>query len=703
MTLDGDIKYLKGVGEKRAQLLNKELNITTIKDLLYYFPFRYIDRSRIFSISEITDDTATLVQIRVRIDGFKLIGERPKQRFVAEVSDPTGRAELVWFKGINWIQKSLKQGDYVIAFGRATIFNGRVNIVHPEIESPFKTDDKSINSSAQGVYSTTERLNDNGLGTKAIYKLICSMWPQVEPLIEETLPDWLIQKTGIAPLKEALYDIHFPRSQKALEQARVRLKFEELLGIQLHILSLRNHRTNTYKGYRFSKIGAAFNDFYTHRLPFALTEAQKRVIREIREDMGSGRQMNRLLQGDVGSGKTMVALMTMLIAIDNGFQCSLMAPTEILATQHYNSIREQLGDVNVRVALLTGSTKTKERQDILQRLADGQIDILIGTHALIEEAVQYKNLGYVVIDEQHRFGVEQRSRLWRKGSEQLPHILVMTATPIPRTLAMTLYGDLSVSIIDELPPGRKPVKTLHFTESLRLKVNGFLRREIDAGRQVYIVYPLILGSEKLDYQSLQEGAESLADVFPPPKYVTSIVHGKMKPAEKDYGMRLFVEGKSNMMIATSVIEVGVNVPNATVMVIESAERFGLAQLHQLRGRVGRGAEQSYCILMTKEGISADSRKRIEAMTRTTDGFEIAELDLKLRGPGDLAGTQQSGLAFDLKIASLAKDGALLERARTVAERILELDPELSHPQNSKLRILKKNFASAQGVDFSMIS
>ena len=703
MILDGDIKFLKGVGEKRAQLLSKELNINTIRDLLYYFPFRYIDRSRIFPISEICEDTATLVQIRVKIDGFKLIGERAKRRFVAEVSDPSGRAELVWFKGINWIQKSLKQGDYVIAFGRATFFNGKLNIVHPEIESPFKTSDNSVNSSVQGVYSTTERLNDNGLGTKAIFKLMSSMWPQIEPLIEETLPDWLIRKTGIVSLKEALYDIHFPRSQKALEQARVRLKFEELLGIQLHILSLRNHRTKVYRGYRFSKIGAAFNDFYTHRLPFALTEAQKRVIREIREDMGSGRQMNRLLQGDVGSGKTMVALMTMLIAIDNGFQCSLMAPTEILATQHYNSIREQLGDVNVRIALLTGSTKTKERQNILQRLAGGEIDILIGTHALIEEAVQYKNLGYVVIDEQHRFGVEQRSRLWAKGAEQLPHILVMTATPIPRTLAMTLYGDLSVSVIDELPPGRKPVRTLHFTESSRLKVNGFLRREIDAGRQVYVVFPLISGSEKLDYKNLEDGAESLADVFPPPKYVTSVVHGKMKPAEKDYGMRLFVEGKSNMMIATSVIEVGVNVPNATVMVIESAERFGLAQLHQLRGRVGRGAEQSYCILMTKEGISTDSRRRIEAMTRTTDGFEIAELDLKLRGPGDLAGTQQSGLAFDLKIASLAKDGALLERARAVAERILEHDPELSHSENVKLVLLKKRFASSQNLDFSMIS
>ena len=700
--LDNDVKFLTGVGERRALLLQKELGIRTLGDLLYYFPFRYIDRSRIWRIGEIADDSLTYIQLRARITGFQHVGSGPKKRFIAVVADGSGTAELVWFKGINWIEKRLEAGREYIIFGRPAFFNGALNLVHPEVESVLEQANR-FHAEVQGVYSTTEKLNNGQLGTKAIYTLMCNLWPQVDGRLRETLPDEVIREYGLVPLRDALYNIHFPTSQQALRDAELRLKFDELLGIQLNILQQRHARTSREDGFLFPTVGRLFNTFYNERLPFPLTGAQKRVIREIRQDTVTGHQMNRLLQGDVGSGKTLVALMSMLLACDNGFQACLMAPTEILASQHYASIVRMTEGIGLRVGLLTGSTKKKERAELSEGLLSGEIDILIGTHALIENGVRFCNLGFVVIDEQHRFGVEQRARLWSKNLQAAPHVLVMTATPIPRTLAMTLYGDLDVSVIDELPPGRKPIRTLHYRDAHRLQVFGFIRNEIKKGRQVYIVYPLIKESEKMDYKDLEDGYAGIVQAFPPPEYVTVVVHGKMKAADKDYGMNLFKQGVAHIMIATSVIEVGVDVPNASIMVIESAERFGLSQLHQLRGRVGRGGEQSYCILMSGDKLSSDSRKRLAAMVRTTDGFELAEMDLQLRGPGDLSGTLQSGLAFDLKIASLGKDGQILTLARDAAERVLADDPELAKPQNKLLCELAAKYVSKKETDFSMIS
>lgn len=698
--LDNDIQFLSGVGERRARLLRSELGIRTLGDLLYHFPFRYIDRSRIWRIGELRDDSLTYVQLQVRITGFRHVGAGAKKRFVATVVDATGTAELVWFKGIGWIEKRLEQGREYVVFGRPAFFGGVLSLVHPEVESVLDQKNR-FHSSVQGVYSTTEKLSNAQLGTKAIHTLMCNLWPQVDGRLRETLPDEVIREYGLVPLRDALYNIHFPTSQQALRDAELRLKFDELLGIQLNILQQRHARTSREDGFLFPTLGRLFNTFYNERLPFPLTGAQKRVIREIRQDTVTGHQMNRLLQGDVGSGKTLVALMSMLLACDNGFQACLMAPTEILASQHYASIVRMTEGIGLRVGLLTGSTKKKERAELSEGLLSGEIDILIGTHALIENGVRFCNLGFVVIDEQHRFGVEQRARLWSKNLQAAPHVLVMTATPIPRTLAMTLYGDLDVSVIDELPPGRKPVKTVHYRDSHRLRVFGFIRDEIKRGRQVYVVYPLIKESEKMDYKDLEDGYAGIVQAFPPPEYVTVVVHGKMKAADKEYGMDLFKRGVAHIMVATSVIEVGVDVPNASIIVIESAERFGLSQLHQLRGRVGRGAEQSYCILMSGDKLSAESRKRLGAMVQTTDGFRLAEMDLQLRGPGDLSGTLQSGLAFDLKIASLGRDGQILSLARSAAERILEQDPHLE--RNTMLKELSDKYNSAENADFSMIS
>ena len=698
--LDNDIQFLSGVGERRARLLRSELGIRTLGDLLYHFPFRYIDRSRIWRIGELRDDSLTYVQLQVRITGFRHVGAGAKKRFVATVADATGTAELVWFKGIGWIEKRLEQGREYVVFGRPAFFGGVLSLVHPEVESVLDQKNR-FHSSVQGVYSTTEKLSNAQLGTKAIHSLMCNLWPQVDGRLRETLPDEVIREYGLVPLRDALYNIHFPTSQQALRDAELRLKFDELLGIQLNILLQRHARTSREDGFLFPTVGRLFNTFYNERLPFPLTGAQKRVIREIRQDTVTGHQMNRLLQGDVGSGKTLVALMSMLLACDNGFQACLMAPTEILASQHYASIVRMTEGIGLRVGLLTGSTKKKERAELSEGLLSGEIDILIGTHALIENGVRFRNLGFVVIDEQHRFGVEQRARLWSKNLQAAPHVLVMTATPIPRTLAMTLYGDLDVSVIDELPPGRKPVKTVHYRDSHRLRVFGFIRDEIKRGRQVYVVYPLIKESEKMDYKDLEDGYAGIVQAFPPPEYVTVVVHGKMKAADKEYGMDLFKRGVAHIMVATSVIEVGVDVPNASIIVIESAERFGLSQLHQLRGRVGRGAEQSYCILMSGDKLSAASRKRLGAMVQTTDGFRLAEMDLQLRGPGDLSGTLQSGLAFDLKIASLGRDGQILSLARSAAERILEQDPHLE--RNTMLKELSDKYNSAENADFSMIS
>ena len=700
--LDNDIQFLSGVGERRARLLRSELGIRTLGDLLYHFPFRYIDRSRIWRIGELRDDSLTYVQLQVRITGFRHVGAGAKKRFVATVADATGTAELVWFKGIGWIEKRLEQGREYVVFGRPAFFGGVLSLVHPEVESVLDQKNR-FHSSVQGVYSTTEKLSNAQLGTKAIHTLMCNLWPQVDGRLRETLPDEVIREYGLVPLRDALYNIHFPTSQQALRDAELRLKFDELLGIQLNILQQRHARTSREDGFLFPTVGRLFNTFYNERLPFPLTGAQKRVIREIRQDTVTGHQMNRLLQGDVGSGKTLVALMSMLLACDNGFQACLMAPTEILASQHYASIVRMTEGIGLRVGLLTGSTKKKERAELSEGLLSGEIDILIGTHALIENGVRFCNLGFVVIDEQHRFGVEQRARLWSKNLQAAPHVLVMTATPIPRTLAMTLYGDLDVSVIDELPPGRRPIKTFHYTDAARLKLFGFMRQEIAKGRQVYVVYPLIKESEAMDYKDLTDGYEAISRDFPLPQYVTAICHGKMKPADKEESMRQFKQGEAHILVATSVIEVGVDVPNATVMVIESAERFGLSQLHQLRGRVGRGGEQSYCILMSGEKLSRESRARLEAMCETNDGFRLAELDLKLRGAGDINGTLQSGMAFDLKIASPTADVQILTVSREAAAEILAADPALAHPQNRGLEALRRRYSGREEIDFSRIS
>ena len=698
--VEQDIKYLPGVGPRRAELLSKELGVKTFGDLLYTFPFRYIDRTKFYTVREVNADLP-YIQLRGKITRVELPdGAQSRQkRLVAYFSDSTGIIELVFFRGINWWQKHLKMGVEYVVFGKPSDFRGKINIVHPEIDEP-STEKSSIQSSLQGVYHSTETLQDNGLGQRAFLKLQANLATVIAGKITETLPAWLLNEQRLMPLPEALHHIHFPQSAELLAQARYRLKFEELFYIQLGLLRQRLVRLNTTPGFVFSTVGDCFNDCYK-QLPFSLTKAQERVIREIRKDMKSGKQMNRLLQGDVGSGKTLVALLCALIANDNGYQAAIMAPTEILAQQHYESIATFIKGTNIRVGLLTGSTKKKDRKVLSEQLLDGSLHLLVGTHALIEDAVQFKNLGFVVIDEQHRFGVDQRARLWRKN-EQPPHVLVMTATPIPRTLAMTLYGDLDVSAIDELPPGRKPVRTEHRYENRRLRVFDFMKNQIKAGRQIYVVYPLIKESEKMDYQNLEDGYETITQAFPYPEYETTIVHGKMAAEDKAANMRLFVQGKAHIMVATSVIEVGVNVPNATVMVIESAERFGLSQLHQLRGRVGRGAEQSYCILMTGYELSAESRKRMELMTSTNNGFEIAEADLQLRGPGDMEGTQQSGMPISLKISDLAKDGPLLEHVRKIAVVILDQDPCLSSEKNALLCSRLKQIKSAM-ADYSEIS
>ena len=699
--LDNGIQFVPGVGEARAKLLERELGIRTMRDLLWYFPFRYIDRTRIYRIAEIRDGEATLVQFRGRVTGVNYAGAGRKRRFTAVVSDGSSQAELVWFQGIKWIEKRIEVGREYLVFGRPSFFKGELSLVHPEIETVEKAFSRKAASGMQGVYSTTERLA-SVLGAKGFYLLVCNLWTVAGDRIEEYLPEALRTRHGLMPLREALYNLHFPQSAELLRQAQYRLKFDELLGVQLGIQSRRTERLAKLGGFLFPRVGGVFRTFYERKLPFPLTGAQKRVVREIRQDTVSGYQMNRLLQGDVGSGKTLVALLSMLLAVDNDFQACLMAPTEILARQHYATFVRMLEGLDVRVAVLTGATRARERRQILAGLADGTIHLLVGTHALIEEKVQFHNLGFVVIDEQHRFGVEQRARLWTKN-EQPPHILVMTATPIPRTLAMTLYGDLDVSVIDELPPGRRPIKTVHYTDAARLRLFGFMKQEIAKGRQVYVVYPLIKESEAMDYKDLTDGYEAISRDFPLPDYVTTICHGKMKPADKEESMRQFKSGEADIMVATSVIEVGVDVPNATVMVIESAERFGLSQLHQLRGRVGRGGEQSYCILMSGEKLSKESRARLQAMCETNDGFRLAELDLKLRGAGDINGTLQSGMAFDLKIANPTLDVQILTVSREAAAAILTADRDLSLPEHRGLQELRRKYSGQEEIDFSMIS
>ena len=691
--LDTEITYLQGVGPKRADLLNKELSIFTFRDLLYYFPYKYIDRTRFYKIAELDPDLP-FVQIKGTIKGYSTEGQGTGKRLVADFQDETGSLKLIWFKGGKWITGSFTPGVEYIVFGKPGVFNGIINIIHPEIEAADKLADR-LNSALQAQYSSTEKLKNQFVSSKTISKLVGNMLKQLKIRIPETLPEYLVTRYKLMDLHEALHKIHFPANPEELEKARYRLKFEELFYIQLNLLRYKTNRNLKLKGFIFSSVGDNFNNFYYNNLPFTLTDAQKRVIKEIRKDLGSGKQMNRLLQGDVGSGKTLVALMSMLIAIDNGFQTCIMAPTEILANQHYQTISKLLEGINIKICLLTGSSKKSSRKSIAESLLDRSLNILIGTHALIEENVQFANLGLVIIDEQHRFGVAQRARLWQKNLNP-PHILVMTATPIPRTLAMTLYGDLDVSVIDELPPGRVPIKTMHFTDSERNKVFGFMRNQISEHRQIYVVYPLIKESETMDYKDLEDGWDTISRVFPAPKYCISVVHGKMTPAIKESSMKLFKDGVAQILIATTVIEVGVDIPNATVMVIESAERFGLSQLHQLRGRVGRGADQSYCILMSSDKMTREAARRIEVMIRTNDGFEIAETDLQLRGPGDIEGTLQSGIPFDLKIADLGKDGQLIEYVRHIAEEILYNDPLLENNPNIILRSeLKRLFSQRQ--------
>ena len=680
-----DITYLHGVGPKRADLLKKEIGVTTYADLLYYFPYRYIDKSRFYAISEL-NETSSYVQIRGRILKMTLVGTGRKQRVTAIFSDGVSVMELLWFKGTQYVMETYKEGHEFVAFGKPSFFAGKVSIVHPEMETIAEAKTKLSLGGLQGLYNTSEKMKNSFLNSKSIQKMELEIIHSLgNERIDEVLPDYLIQEHHLMSLHDALLTIHFPKDLDTLRLAQFRLKFEELFFIQIEMLRSSKIRSQRFKGMPFEQIGYYFNTFYKEHLPFDLTAAQKRVIREIRADVGSGRQMNRLLQGDVGSGKTLVALMTMLMALDNGYQACMMAPTEILATQHYESLSQLLSPLGVSIMLLTGSTKKKERDQILPLLAEGEIQILIGTHALIEDGVVFKNLGVAVIDEQHRFGVAQRARLWAKNV-QPPHVLVMTATPIPRTLAMTLYGDLDVSVIDQLPPGRKPIRTVHRFDTKRADIYEFMKGEIAKGRQIYIVYPMIQESEKSDYENLESGYAKLQHVFPEPAYHIGMVHGKMKPAEKDAVMQEFVSGRMNVLVATTVIEVGVNVPNASVMMIESAERFGLSQLHQLRGRVGRGADQSYCVLMTSVKLSKESRQRMDVMVRTNDGFEISEVDLKMRGPGDIEGTQQSGVALNLKITNLATDGQIVQFSRDVARMVLQEDPDLLMEKNRLINL-----------------
>ena len=666
--LSQDLQYLPGVGPNRKKMLSDELGIKTFGDLLEYYPYKYVDRSKVYTVHELTGDMpfVQVVGTILSFETFKMSAR--KERVVAHFSDGTGVCDLTWFNGGKYAKQNYRIGTEYLVFGKPTVFNNRINITHPDIDEASKVDTSAMGM--QPYYNTTEKMKKMGLNSRAVERLTKTLIEKLPPL-PETLPDFIIGPHYMMGRDEALRNVHYPQNAKLLERARVRLKFEELFYVQLNILRYASDQRRKYRGYVFNHVGETFNTFYRDHLPFQLTEAQKRVIREIRKDMGSGRHMNRLLQGDVGSGKTLVALMSMLIAIDNGYQACIMAPTEILAEQHLHTIMQFLGDMPVRVALLTGIVKGRRRQEIFDGLLDGTIHILVGTHAIIEDTVQFARLGFVVVDEQHRFGVAQRAKLWNKSANP-PHVLVMTATPIPRTLAMTLYGDLDVSVIDELPPGRKPVVTQHYFDSRITSLYNGIRKQINMGRQVYIVFPLIEESEKSDLKNLEQGFEVLRQAFP--EFRLSKVHGKMKPADKEAEMQRFVSGETQILVATTVIEVGVNVPNASVMIIMDAQRFGLSQLHQLRGRVGRGADQSYCILVTPYKIGEDTRKRIDIMCDTNDGFRIAEADLKLRGPGDLEGTQQSGMAFDLKIADIARDGQLVQMARDEAQRIIDDDP-----------------------------
>lgn len=681
-SLSTPIEYLKGVGPQRADVLKKELSIFTYQDLINHYPFRYVDRTRFYKIKELAPDLPS-VQFLGRLISKEIVGEKHARRLIAKLRDETGFVELVWFQGIRWVEKILQPNAVFIVFGKPTEFNGNISVSHPELELYNPNLKKQGNLSLQPVYSSTEKLKQFSLDSKGIQKIQAAALDAVSYEIQETLPEYLLQHYKFISRQEAIRFIHFPPDANALQSAVRRLKFEELFFIQLRLLKNKLLRTQKFKGLVFDKVGDKFNSFYKEKLPFDLTNAQKRVLKEIRTDTQRGIQMNRLLQGDVGSGKTIVALMCMLLAIDNGCQACIMAPTEILAQQHYSSIKNLVGEGFIKVELLTGSTLKKERKRIHEQLTEGTLDILVGTHALIEDTVQFRNLGLAVVDEQHRFGVEQRAKLWKKNTTP-PHVLVMTATPIPRTLSMTLYGDLDVSVIDELPAGRKPIKTIHLFESQRLRMFGFMRQEIALGRQVYIVYPLIKESEKLDLLYLEAGIEAISREFPLPDYRISIVHGKLKPAEKDFEMQRFIKGETQIMVATTVIEVGVNVPNASVMIIENSERFGLSQLHQLRGRVGRGAEQSYCILMSGNKLSKEGKIRLETMVKTNDGFEISEIDLQLRGPGDIEGTRQSGI-LDLKLADLSHDQAILQEARNEVIRIFDEDPNLDLQKNLLLK------------------
>ncbi|NBC08394.1 MAG: ATP-dependent DNA helicase RecG [Bacteroidetes bacterium] len=681
-TLDTDISYLKGVGPKKAEMLNKELSIFTFHDLLHQFPHRYIDKTQFHKIGMLREDSGE-VQLRGVLRRLSSVGQGRKKRLVGRLRDDTGMLELVWFSGAHWLEKQLEVGKEYVIYGRINSFKGKLSMPHPEMEEANPEKIKKAATFAP-VYPSTEKLNSKGLDARNRRRIMKSLLEKIKPAdVPENLPAYLVQKFRFPSRYDALRSIHFPKTEQELQAARNRLKFEELFFLQLRLLQIRRRR-DAIKGFNFERVGEAFMHFYNEKLPFELTGAQKRVLKEIRRDLGRGVQMNRLLQGDVGSGKTIVGLMSMLIAIDNGFQTCLMAPTEILAQQHYNSISDYLEGMDLRVGFLSGSVKGKKRRELLAALEAGEIHILIGTHALLEPPVVFKNLGLAITDEQHRFGVAQRAKLWKKSQPYPPHVLVMTATPIPRTLAMTLYGDLDVSVIDELPPGRKEIKTVHKTENNRMRVIGFMRQEIAKGRQIYVVYPLIEESEKLDLQNLQDGYEALQREFPMPEYQISVVHGRMKPADKDYEMQRFLEKKTQIMVATTVIEVGVNVPNASVMVIENTERFGLSQLHQLRGRVGRGAEQSYCILMSSFKLSNESKERIATMVRTNNGFDIAEADLRLRGPGNIEGTQQSGI-LNFRIADLARDGRILQTAREVAARILDDDAKLERPEHHPVR------------------
>jgi ATP-dependent DNA helicase RecG len=681
--LDSPIEYLKGVGPTKGELLKKELGIYTFRDLLFHFPFRYVDKTKFHKIKSLGDDSET-VQLRGVLRRLSSAGEGRKKRLIGRFRDDTGIIELIWFKGISWLESNLQIGAEYVVYGKVSVFNGKLNIAHPEMEALTAAGVKKASTFAP-VYPSTEKLNLKGLDAKGRRKLMQVLFEKIQKTdIIENMPPYMLEKFRFPSRFDALKQIHFPKTQKELDAARNRLKFEELFFLQLRLLQIRGRRKETIRGIPFPAIGDYFMTFYKEKLPFELTGAQKRVIKEIRRDLGSGGQMNRLLQGDVGSGKTIVGLMCMLIALDNGYQTCMMAPTEILAQQHYDGISGYVEGMGIEVGFLTGSVKGKKRKLLLERLVKGEINILIGTHALIEDWVVFKNLGLAITDEQHRFGVKHRAKLWQKSKPSPPHILVMTATPIPRTLAMTLYGDLEVSVIDELPPGRKEIETVHRHEGHRLRVIGFMKQEIAKGRQVYIVYPLIEESEKLDLQNLESGYEDLLRDFPMPEYQISVVHGRMKPKDKDFEMQRFIEGETQIMVATTVIEVGVNVPNASVMIIENTERFGLSQLHQLRGRVGRGAEQSYCILMTSYKLSTEARSRIQTMTSTNDGFKIAEADLKLRGPGNMEGTQQSGV-LNFKLADLAKDQRILHTARQIAARILDKDPKLEKDINARLR------------------